>query len=366
LWVLSFWLIPVTVVLAPIAVASPLAFFMVWTLVLWLLYPLSLLSALYTQNWFFFMHPVILWRMMRHYRAFAYVHLLTLASASVCAYLLYATFTQNVLWGGLAMLVLPASILFYARHWGRFAWLALNFEPRKKKVRRTPKLAVAGDGVPELDVEEIDPADEGIRAGAPPDAAQGLRAGVPVTPDGVIASSPAPAVHEEVDEWADTKPYGVIDDVTVPSFDETAPTPQLVPVAAHAPAPVVEEEEDEWATNKKPYEMIGNADFKPPAATDEDKAKPEADKPLPVSKYYDDRHHREKDERRKAQAEDTLFGMPAPSKKTPTFADALFFGVWGFMIQERTLTVWANMVVLTMVELVFVYLAVSFFPRLPD
>ena len=332
LWVLGIWLVPATVILAPLGALSPEAFAVVLVLLLWFLYPLSLLSALYTQNWFFFLHPIIIWRMLRHYGAFAYVHLLTLLSASVAAGLLIAAFKHSFLWALPAAFVVPTAILFYARHWGRFAWLSLNFRPYKPQRRRRPS-ATPDDDAPEMPVQVVDAASEGIRAGLP-------------------AASPhafQPSVTEE-DEWAaDKKPYKLHGDDPQPVYQESA----SASVSPTVPAPVVEEEE-EWAPNKKPYNVAEEA---PPVL-----AQSEADRPISLSKHYDERWKKEQAAKRKAKRESTLFGMPAPSKKTPTFQAALFFGVWEFMIYSRTLRVWVNLVVLTIVELFFLLLVVRFWP----
>jgi len=119
------------------------------------------------------------------------------------------------------------------------------------------------------------------------------------------------------------------------------------------PAQAVEEE-DEWATNKKPYPLAENA----PAVA----AASEADRPISLSKHYDERARKEKAAKAKAKQDATLFGMPTPSKKTPTFQTALFFGVWEFMIYGRTLRVWVNLVVLTVVELFFLFLVARLWP----
>lgn len=369
-WVLAFWLIPVTVLLAPLAAFSPLAFAIVWFAVLWIVYPMSLMSTLHTGNWFFFLHPVVVWRAVRHWKALAYVHFITILSGGLCVGLLIAAFAQNIWWAALAAFLIPTSILFYARNWGRFAWLSLNFVPRKRKAPRdnSKKTASAKDGVPEMDVEEIDPAAEGIRPGLPPGFASGLHEGVPLSAGGFApGASPQQPTTEDADEWStDKKPYLVIEDGAAPPFEEQAETPIAPAVAQVSSAPPTEEE-DEWATEKKPYGVLGDPDFTAPTLSDaDDDGRPEANKPIQLGKHYDERHERESEEKRKAKAEADKFGLPAPSKKTPTFANALFFGVWGFMIYERTLTVWANLIVLTIVELFFVYLTRMFFPRVVE
>lgn len=364
LWVLSFWVIPVTVLLSPLAVVNPQAFVVVLVAIVWLMYPVSLISALYTQNWFFFVHPVILWRMIRHIGAFTYVHLLTLLSASICAALLFAAFTQTFLWAIPAAIMIPTSLLFYARHWGRFAWLSLNFVPRKGKANRAvqadAKAKAATETWPEMDVQEVE---EGIRPGAPNDLKHGLQKGSSATPESVAPVAPKTPHYMMEEEWStDTDPYLVADDPTQPTFHENAKTP-AAPVAAQTTSAPLEEEEDEWSTEKKPYGVVGDGDFQA-RPTDADDGRSEADKPMSVAKHYDDQADREKAKKKKAREDSTVFGMPPPTRNAPTFADALFFGVWRFMIYHRTLGVWANLVVLTMVELFFLFLVRSFVPAM--
>ena len=367
-WVLAFWLIPVTVVLAPLAAVSPLAFAIVWFAVLWIVYPMSLMSTLHTGNWFFFLHPVVLWRALRHWKALAYVHFITILSGAVCVVLLIAAFAQNFWWAALAVFLIPTSILFYARNWGRFAWLSLNFVPRKRKAVRDDSRVKTPtrDAVPELDVEEIDPANEGIRPGLPPGFTSGIHEGVPLSAGGFVAGTPPQTpTLEDADEWsADKKPYLVIEDGDAPPFEEQMETP-AAPAVAQVSSGTPAEEEDEWATEKKPYGLIGDADFTAPTLSDADD-RPEANKPIQLGKHYDEHHERDKEEKRRAREESAKFGLPAPSKKAPTFANALFFGVWTFMIYERTLTVWANLIALTIVELFFLYMTRMFFTRLPE
>jgi hypothetical protein len=361
LWVLGVWLVPALVILAPIGLASPRAYFISLIALLWFLYPLSLLSAMYTQNWLFFLHPVILWRMLRHYGAFAYVHFITLLAAVVCVGFVVAALTQSLIWAIPAVVAIPTAILFYARHWGRFAWLSLNFLPRKNKPRQaaatsTGKADAATESVPEMDVQEFDPASELLREGLPPNHPGSYRAGVPVPAEGVIAGAPNAPFQVEHDWSMNNQPMALADDADAPML-------QPMPSPAAAQSTAADGEEDEWSTEKKPYDLIGDADFKaaPPSPTDNE-PKAEADRPISVTKHFDDRHEREQEAKRKAREANSLFGMPAPQKDAPSFADALFFGVWNFMVYERTLTVWVNLILLTAVEMFFLWLAASLLP----
>lgn len=360
-WVLAFWIIPTAALCAPLASISPRAAIITFVAVIWVLYPLSLSSALATQNWFFFVHPVIFWRMLRHFLPLVYVHLMTLAAAGACAWFLYAAWTQTFLWAIPAALAIPTATLFYARHWGRFAWLSLNFVPRKKSTAPEPKKPASDtDTVPEMDIEEID---EGVREGLPPSTVGSFKANTPTTSGGQGAAATYQVENDQAE--METKPYMLVDDPTKPNFQESndEPTFPLMPsVAKTTTAPPPALEEDEWATQKKPYELIGDADFKPTTPPDLDQ-KPEADRPISVSKHLDDQVEREKEKNRKRQAEDGVMNLPKLSKRTPDFGEALFFGVWRFMVYERTLSAWFGLVVLTSAELFFLFLLRMFMPQ---
>ena len=151
------------------------------------------------------------------------------------------------------------------------------------------------------------------------------------------------------------KPYAVIDDGETP-FQETAATP---PAAAAAPtAPAIVEEEDEWAIDKKPYAFTEPTPEVVPACAQETQS--DADKPLRVSKYYDDRAKNEAEENRRREEEKRT--MPTRSKKTPTFRAALLGGVWLFMFYPSTLMAWATLAVFTTVEFLLMYMMLMVAP----
>jgi hypothetical protein len=361
-WVLGVFIVPVVMVLATFLARQPLAFFICLALALWVLYPIGLLSALYTQNWLLVLHPGIAGRMLRHFGAFAYVHLITLLSASICAAVLFKVFTGSFLWALPAALLVPTTLLFYARNWGRFAWLSLNFLPRKKKDPFASQKA-SEDCVPVMDVQEVDPHAEAIREGVPTGSGHAFQSGAPVQGSPHIRAGATPweaSPGPEEDEWAtDKKPYA-IDDGGLPSFKEQLPAPAPAVSLQTAPVPPLEEEEDEWAPVKKPYQCEDPTHPAPPDPAL--LAKPEIDRPVVLTKYYDERAQKENAEAARKAAE--MRTMPPRSKKTPTFRSALFFGVWEFMIYGRTLSVWTNLVVLTFVELLLLMVVVQFWPRM--
>lgn len=319
-WVLSAWVIPMAILLSPIAAASPLAFAIVFVSAILFLYPLSMISVLYAQNWFMFMHPIILWRLVSHFGSFAYVHLVTLITCAVACGFLALAIRNSILYLIPACFVIPTAILLYARHWGRFAWLALNFEanaPSKKKKKPRKEAAVETEmSAPTQDAPEVEVEEVAVETEPLPLAAE---------PEPVAAMAPA--------------------------------------VAMSVPAPAVQdEEEDEWSLNKKPY---GVADDTPANETDEDgaytTAAPDVDKPMSLASYYDEKAKKEKAKEKKKRDESRT--LPPLSDKTPTFRAALLFGVWEFMIYPRTIQVWINLIVLTAVELFFVMMVVKFWPQ---
>jgi hypothetical protein len=331
-WVLSFCVLSGAVLMSPLAF-FPLAFGIALAAWVWFLFPLAILSVLFTSNWCFFLHPTLVWRILKHSGPLAYVHLITSISAAICVGLLMASLTHNFLWALPAALMMPTALLFYARHWGRLAWVSVHFVPRKKTSgAEYVDTTEDPDDIPEMAVQEVE---EGMREGLPPTYA----------PPNAIQSATLPLAEEE-DEWAtNKKPYAVIGDEPAEPFER----PEPVAVPAPSTAAMVEEE-DEWATDKKPYGTIETATPPPPQS--------EANTPVTNSKYYDERARREKAKKARAKSQTDQLFLPTPSKKTPSFAKVMFFGVWGFMVYSTTVRVWVNLVVLTIVELFLVTMVV--------
>jgi hypothetical protein len=332
-WVLAFCLLTGAILMSPLAF-FPLAFVIGLTAWVWFLFPLAILSVLFTSNWCFFLHPVLVARILKHYGSFAYVHLITSISVAISVGALIASLTHNFLWAIPAALMLPTAMLFYARHWGRLAWVSIHFMPRRRSSGYIDTTKDA-DEIPELAVQEVE---EGMRTGLPPTLAEPH-----------ASKSATLPVAEEEDEWAaNKKPYGVIGDAPAQPFEPPEP--------AAAPAPSVAamaEEEDEWATDKKPYGTVETATPQAPQSP--------ANTPVTASTYYDEQFKKEKAKKARDKREAGQTFMPKQRKKTPSFLKAMFFGVWGFMIYPDTVRVWANLVMLTFVELFFVMMVVRFF-----
>jgi len=344
LWILFVWIVPGALIIFPALFHSMQTFLISWGILLWFAFPLGVISSLYTRNWFFYMHPTILGRMLTHFVAFVYVQIVTSVVVGIPVALLYAMLTQSYWWGVPAAFAIPTAILFYARQWGRFAWLSLHFVPNG-----------VGEGAsdPEPDFPRGTPIY--VDSEEPP-APQPAQYDAGANEDELPHDEPPAPVSEPEDEWADTKPYGLVSDPEAMSFDETPTAPGSVPMPPaplKSPTLVAEEEEDEWSLEKKPYDTTEHA-------TRDYEEIPEADRPQDVADYYEKRAEKERiaKEEAKRKAEENF--MPERSTKRPTFAVALFTGVLDFMIEGRTLQVWANLFIMTALDLVFVFIMAMF------
>jgi hypothetical protein len=326
--------------------------------------------------------------MFRHFPAFIYVHIVTFAMFAGCMWLIGKMMADgNLLWTIPAVFAVPTAILLYARHWGRFAWLSLNFLPSYQKRARaaktkpdgTPKQAPppgmqAEDARGSLPAPKDDAAAEaaaadvlaeGVREGLPPQHATGVQVATPGRPESVVAGPP-PVVPVYDEFTFDPNPYKIQDEPGLPTFAEAAPAAAPLPAPASTSAPVagtIEEYEDEWSTSKKPYGVgepvapLPDSEA-PPMETPETDT--DANQPVVLSQYYDEKAKKEAEEDRKREAEKRK--MPPLSRKTPTFVAAMIVGVWKFMIYPSTLVAWANLAVFTFVELFIVWMLVLFNP----
>jgi hypothetical protein len=325
-------------VLAPLIAVSVEAFLIAWAMAFWLLYPFCLASVLYTQHWLHLIHLGVIGRMLRHLPAFVYVYLMTFAVCAGAVWLVQLSLMHSLAWAIPAIVCVPAAILLYARHWGRFAWLSLNYVPSYAKKPREKSVAV--------EVQAAWP--EGDLPALPAKA----------KPKGRKKKEPDP------DELIDTDPYGLLDNPAAPTFEEETTTVSKPTKSVQAPVPhLMVEEEDEWATEKKPYNFsdADTADALPPDAPPEAPAKPDADKPVPLGQYFDERA--KKQQEREEAAEEFKRTLPPLSKRTPSFYVALLAGVWRFLFYGNTLQIWLNLVFFMVLEMVFLYMLKATFPR---
>ncbi len=372
LWILSIWVVPAAMINGPLMAGSPIAFGIGFGVLLALAFPLSLLSALYSQSWFFVIHPLVVWRLVRHFRTFAYVYAVTLATLAATGGMVAAVFCHTVLWALPASFAIPTTLLLYARHWGRFAWLALNFDVRpQKKKKRDPADSQASNGAsdaPEPDVKEVGPiteAAEELLSFAFPTALLEYASAWGRFAWRELGFEGRPQ-KKKIRDPVDAKTPDAANAIPEVDVEEVAPAADAVPEGLPAAPDSAVEEEDEWSTNKAPYGLT------------EDKVKPvlqesasfhvaevaAADQPLSLAKYYDDEAKKAIDAEEKKLAD--AGQMPLLRNKNPSFQIALLRGVWEFMIYSHTIQVWINLVFLTAIELFLLMMIRNLLLRILD
>lgn len=375
IWAMIVWIVPISALLTPLLILSPTAYAITLFTILWFLYPLTLASMMYSQNWLHFIHFEVLKRMFGHIGAFLYVHIITFVLFATAFWLVQRGMTDSVGWLIAAIVMVPTAILLYARHWGRFAWLSLNYLPRHQNKPRAPKSKRSADFVqdpwgdpPPQDAAEADGPADAIREGEPPvkgaqkasASSTAVTAAVPATKESIAAGKPPID-----DEWEfDPNPYKIQDEPNLPTFqEEAAPAPMPAPSVQSATSAAPVEEEDEWATEKKPYN-IGDPVVPPPTSDVPSIANPdmdpEANQPITVTEYYDRRAKKEAEEKRKAEEEKRM--MPKQSRKTPTFYKALLAGVWNFFTFPSSWLAWTSLATFTVVELIIMWMLVMTYP----
>jgi hypothetical protein len=157
-----FWFITGLPLVAPFFLAHERLFYIVYPIFLWLVYPLSLLSTLAAGNVFMLIYPPLLGWLAAAPRGLVIAWCITLplplATAGIMLQML-----RDPGWVVVAALLLPAAVMFYARVWGRLAWLILN--PRRQRREQRPHLAavvtanpwqVPEPEIPEVEVEVLD------------------------------------------------------------------------------------------------------------------------------------------------------------------------------------------------------------------
>ncbi len=297
LWVLSAWCVPISILCLPLASYGFFPYTVAFGILLGAIYPLSLASVLYQQNWLMLFDALVVWRMLRHLRAFLYVLTVTSMLIATCATLLVLTAQGSWIWLFMFTLMFPMTFLMWARHWGRLSWLALNPVPSRRKRKRRKKDHDLGESVedeaPEMDVEEV-----------------------------------------------------------TESLGEVAPPP-----VDAMPNTLTVVEEDEWATDKAPYGMV---DFEPEPIADEKEPLPIQKPLLSMVKYYDERANREATEA--AEREDTARTMPSTRRQPPSFREAMFVGMWSFLLQRGAFRAWLNLAFMTVAGVLLLTLMGLFRP----
>ena len=324
LWIVGFWTVTGAGVVGPcfVLLLTDIKTFGVFLLVfLWLIVPLGFCSTLYRRNWFAILSVEFLAKTAKHLPALLYTYAVTLPLTAVALLAVYAALQRNFAWIFAAPFLVAAALLFYARCWGRFAWLALNWDKRvyksKRKERRSLALNVADpwstpkEELPEFDVEELD--DEPVIP-----ASQAVSA--------KVEAKVEPEVEEE-DEWTKNKtPYGVLTDQQAKAAWE-ANQRQDVPV---------EEGYDIGAPVEVPQE-----------------------KKINLTAYYDEQMRKEEELKASTERPDP---QPKLEKGLPTFRRALGRSLYQFLFYDQTRVPWLSISVAVLVWLFFLRMVIDFWP----
>jgi hypothetical protein len=324
LGMLGFWSTTAGVIVAPFFLNYPAAFGIVFPILLWLIYPIGMLCPMAANNVFMLVNPSFLVQLARQPRGLILVGVLTLPLPIATVAMIDAMLRHNFAWALGAAVVLPAAVLFYARAWGRLAWLVLNAKQKGRKITervsaRSPALAVDDPWqapepeIPEMDVEVL-PVD------VPPTAIKNIG----LWPEQPLEST---TVEEVEDEWSPhKKPFRLVDEKTA---------------------------RREWQSRRRVeqpleegYETTGE---EPPPT------------PIESEKY---RALNEKEEELKAKAAGMTVREWKRAQKPPTFRRAMGWGLFAFLFYEPTIKAWVNLACLTLAELLFVYLIFGFWPAI--
>ncbi len=314
--IISFWLIPGCVLVGPFFLHDFRGFLIAFGLFLWIVFPLSLFSMLESRSWVMIVSPTILARMVRRPFACLFVGFMTIIPTVLALICFVGVVRGNWIWIFPASIVIPFAWLFYARMWGIYGYLihdGLEKHAKKKKKRRT-----------EVHRESF---------------------------AGVTSNDP----------WA--PPKEVIPVVEVEEIDHVEPD--------YEPRP--EDVEDEWTVNKKPYRFMSDEASKEQWNKNlshdlykgeyggydvgEVEGAPVNEPPRAMDKYLEERRRIE--EERAAFVDDTFekFGKRAGSS---TFL--LQKTAFQFFTYDATIKAYLNLAVLTLGQLLFLYMILRFFP----
>jgi hypothetical protein len=177
LGLLTFWLTIAGVLMSFFIMVGPWAYAGAVGLFLWYAYPIGLVCVMDARSPVAVVHLPLFVRLFGHIPTVLLVGLMTLLPATLVFGSLAGLLLQSIFWAVPAALLLPPALFFYARCWGRLAWMVLNIKPRTQKPARElpppeaahtriqdPWAMPAEEPIPEMDVvfdEPAPPAPEG-------------------------------------------------------------------------------------------------------------------------------------------------------------------------------------------------------------
>jgi hypothetical protein len=144
--ILDWWLEPVyclgflifcatiaSVLMAFFMLVNPWVYAVAVGIFLWYVYPVGLVCVMDARSQAADARLPLALRLVGHLPTMLLVGLATLLPAILVFGSLAGLLLQSIGWALPAALLLPPALFFYARCWGRFAWLVLNIKPRTKK-----------------------------------------------------------------------------------------------------------------------------------------------------------------------------------------------------------------------------------------
>lgn len=144
LWLVAIWLVPTWLLLHEAEWAeSPFVQTLIYLTVLWLFFPIGLLSSMSVSMFWVVVHPVFVWKLAKQGRALGIVYAVSALGFLICALLIAGTVFAGWLW--LLPVMAPAiaaAWLIYARLLGRLAWVVNPRQPPPPKPpppRRRPR-----------------------------------------------------------------------------------------------------------------------------------------------------------------------------------------------------------------------------------
>jgi hypothetical protein len=144
-WLLAVWAVPASFLATAVETRGWLVPATVVG-ILWLIFPISVLSSLSAVSKFVILRPTILWLMLRHAGATFVFYTSTAILLGLCAGLFYLGLTGSPLLIPVAAIVGAAGFLIYSRLLGRLGWLITRESPSTRS-----------KGSPEVRTQVFDP-----------------------------------------------------------------------------------------------------------------------------------------------------------------------------------------------------------------
>jgi hypothetical protein len=138
IWILGVWSVPAFFIMK-LAKAPPAVSVAGIVALLWLIFPVSVLSSLSAQSNFVIFRPIILWAMLKHFGTLVGFYLITGILLAICTALWYAGILgDHAIALPLAAFAGAMSFLIYARLLGRIGLLVSWYKPGRRRQGAPP------------------------------------------------------------------------------------------------------------------------------------------------------------------------------------------------------------------------------------